>query len=88
MASGGIQAEVIPHAVWASQHEADVNLRYGGEDYELLFTARPNKRVPSRIAGVPITLIGHIMRGQKIFLMNRFGVGYKLELRGWEHFRS
>jgi len=63
---------------------------HGGEDYELLFTARRGKRIPSRIAGVPITQIGHITRGigTKIFLMNPCGVGYELEPRGWEHFRK
>jgi thiamine-monophosphate kinase len=60
---------------------------HGGEDYELLFTAPPRKRVPSRIAGVPITHIGHITRGRRIFLRSRSGVGYELSPRGWEHFR-
>ncbi len=32
----------------------------GGEDYELLFAARPGTRVPRRIAGVPITCIGRL----------------------------
>jgi thiamine monophosphate kinase len=62
--------------------------RKHGEDYELLFTAPRGKRISPRIAGVPITLIGHITRHRKIFLMNRNGVGYELEPRGWEHFRS
>jgi thiamine-monophosphate kinase len=85
-----IQAEVIPRAsVGKPAHEVDLDFAlHGGEDYQLLFTARPNKRVPSRIAGVPITLIGHVMRGRKIFLTNRNGVGYELESKGWEHFRS
>jgi thiamine-monophosphate kinase len=85
-----IQAEVIPRAsVGKPAHEVDLEFGlHGGEDYELLFTARPNKRVPSRLAGVPITLIGHIMRGRKIFLMNRNGVGVELDPRGWEHFQS
>ncbi len=33
---------------------------HGGEDYELLFTARPTTRIPRQIAGVPLTLIGRI----------------------------
>ena len=85
-----VQAELIPRAsVGKPAREVDLQLAlHGGEDYELLFTAPPNRRVPSRIAGVPITQIGHITRGRKIFLMNRNGVGDELEPRGWEHFRS
>ena len=32
---------------------------HGGEDYELLFTAAPKLRMPSSLAGVPITRIGY-----------------------------
>jgi thiamine-monophosphate kinase len=85
-----IQAEVIPRAsVGKPTHEVDLEFAlHGGEDYELLFTVRPNKRVPSRIAGVPITHIGYVTRGRKIVLMNRNGAGFELDPRGWEHFRS
>jgi len=84
-----IQAEAIPRAsVGSPAHEVDLDLAlHGGEDYELLFTAPSGKRIPPRIGGVPITLIGYVKRLRKIFLMNRNGVGYELEPRGWEHFR-
>jgi len=58
---------------------------HGGEDYELLFTAPRGKRVPSQIAGVPITQIGQIIRGKRIFLTNKAG-RFKLVPHGWEHF--
>lgn len=32
----------------------------GGEDYELLFTASPRKRIPNKIAGVRVSRIGRI----------------------------
>ena len=85
-----VQAELIPRAsVGKPAREVDLPFAlHGGEDYELLFTSPPNRRVPSQIAGVPITQIGHITRERKIYLMNRGGVGYELEPRGWEHFRS
>ena len=85
-----LQAEVIPRAcVGKPSREVDLELAlHGGEDYELLFTAPRGRRIPSRIAGITITQIGHITRGRKIFLMNQFGVGYELEPRGWEHFRK
>jgi len=60
---------------------------HGGEDYELLFTAPSNRTIPSRIAGVPITQIGHITRARKVLLRNRRGVAHELKPRGWEHFR-
>ena len=84
-----LQAEVIPRAsVGKPAREVDLQFAlHGGEDYELLFTAPRGRRVPSRIAGIPITQIGHITRGRKIFLRNRGGVGYELEPLGWEHFR-
>jgi thiamine-monophosphate kinase len=85
-----VEGEVIPRAsVGRPAHEVDLELAlHGGEDYELLFTSPRSRRVPARIAGVPITQIGHITRNRKVFLLNRHGVGYELEPRGWEHFRS
>lgn len=85
-----VDAEAIPLAtVGRSAHEVDLQIAlHGGEDYELLFTAHPGKRIPSRIAGVPVTRIGYIRRGKGIFLMNRHGAASELRPRGWEHFRK
>jgi thiamine-monophosphate kinase len=85
-----LQAEVIPRAsVGRPAREVDLQFAlHGGEDYELLFTSPPGKRIPSRIAGIPITQIGHITRQRKIFLRNKGGEGYELEPLGWEHFRK
>lgn len=84
-----ILAEAIPLAtVGRPAHEVDLHLAlHGGEDYELLFTAPRGKRVPARIAGVPITQIGHITRRQGMVLMHQEGVGYDLAPQGWEHFK-
>jgi thiamine-monophosphate kinase len=85
-----LQAEVIPRAS-VGKPLRQVDLRFalhGGEDYELLFTSPASKRIPSRIAGVPVTNIGHITRGRKIFLRDRDGVGGELRPQGWEHFRK
>jgi thiamine-monophosphate kinase len=84
-----IEREVIPRArVGKPAREVDLQFAlHGGEDYELLFTSPPGKRVPSRIAGIAITQIGQITRRRKIFLRRREGVGYELEPLGWEHFR-
>lgn len=85
-----LEVETIPRArVGKPVREVDLEFAlHGGEDYELLFTAPRNKRLPSQIAGVPITQIGEITRGRKIVLTSRAGVTSKLEPRGWEHFRK
>ena len=86
-----VQAELIPRAsVGKPARAVDLQLAlHGGEDYELLFTAPSNRRVPSRIVGVPITHIGDITRGRKISLVShQGGISSELEPKGWEHFRS
>jgi thiamine-monophosphate kinase len=86
-----IRAELIPRArVGKPSREVDLQFAlHGGEDYELLFTAPRSKRIPSRIAGVPLTRIGQITRRRGIFVFkNQRSVGYELQPRGWEHFRK
>jgi thiamine-monophosphate kinase len=83
-----IEAEAIPRARHGKLRK-DVDLLsalHGGEDYELLFTAPPNKRVPSRISGMQITEIGCIVRARGIFLKTKNKVR-RLRPRGWEYFR-
>jgi thiamine-monophosphate kinase len=86
-----IEAESIPRARAGKPARAvDFGLAlHGGEDYELLFTVRPGKRIPAQIGGVALTCIGRVTRGRgrKIVLRNAAGVGYELQPRGWEHFR-
>src|SRR5882762_8761472 len=84
-----VEAEAIPRAsVGKPPHKADLQVAlHGGEDYELLFTAPSGKRIPSRIAGVPITRIGNIVRRRKILLMRRGGTRCELRPEGWEHFK-
>jgi thiamine-monophosphate kinase len=83
-----ISAQSIPQAKFRDGAvELDLAL-HGGEDYELLFTARPGTRVPRSVAGVPITHVGRITRGRKIVLLPENGSRSELESRGWEHFRS
>jgi len=65
---------------------------HGGEDYELLFTARPDVRLPRSIAGVPLTRVGVITRYRagkpRVVLIDDAGKKQALEQRGWEHFRN
>lgn len=83
-----IWSEAIPKAsIGKNQQEVKLACSlHGGEDYELLFCAPRGRRVPHRIAGVPITEIGIIQRDRHINLQHPDGSA-KLKARGWEHFR-
>ena len=84
-----LDAALIPRAsVGRPAREVDLDLAlHGGEDYELLFTSPPGKRVPSKIAGVALTNIGHITRTRKIYLREPKGIAHQLVPQGWEHFQ-
>lgn len=84
-----LESILIPRAsVGKPAREVDLDLAlHGGEDYELLFTTPPGKRVPKQIAGVALTQIGLITRPRFILLRNLKGIAYELQPRGWEHFR-
>jgi thiamine-monophosphate kinase len=62
----------------------------GGEDYELLFTVpkRLAGRVPRQVEGVPITVIGEIVRGKGIELVDEKGQSKLLRQGGWDPFRQ
>jgi thiamine-monophosphate kinase len=62
----------------------------GGEDYELLFTARPARRDKlveafRRRFGLRIASIGHIRRGGGLTLRARDGTTRPITEKGWEH---
>jgi thiamine-monophosphate kinase len=85
----GVGAEISADAIpVATVGKVVVNLDlalHGGEDYELLFTAR--QPVPNRIAGVPLTEIGRVTRKKGIFLIS--GQRRKrLTAKGFEHLSS
>jgi len=85
-----IRSDVIPLAgIGKPAHKVELQLAlHGGEDYELLFTARPGRRVPARIAGVAITQIGKVVRGRQITLAEGSGKPVALKPAGWEHFKG
>jgi thiamine-monophosphate kinase len=80
-----IDPSLLPIHPGASLHYA----LHGGDDYELLFTAAPHTRIPNRIASVPLTRIGRILRTRgnrpTITLLTPQGPE-PLEAQGWEHF--
>jgi thiamine-monophosphate kinase len=84
-----LDAALIPRArVGKPAGEVDLDLAlHGGEDYELLFTSPLGKRVPSKIAGVALTQIGHITRKPKIVVRDARGIAQEIKPQGWEHFQ-
>ena len=59
---------------------------HGGDEYELLFTAGPERRIPKQIAGMPVTRIGEILSGKYMRLATADGKTQPLKPAGWEHF--
>ena len=84
-----LDAALIPRAyVGKPAREVDLDLTlHGGEDYELLFTSPPDKRVPTQVAGVALTQVGRITRTPRIFLRDAKGIAREFKPQGWEHFQ-
>ena len=79
-----IQADAIPAAV---RGEDGLQLAlHGGDEYELLFTARPDRRIPKRYGDVTITRIGTMIRVKRMQLHRPDGSKEPLSAGGWEHF--
>jgi thiamine-monophosphate kinase len=90
----GVGAEIwecaIPRAIIGKDREP-INLKFalhGGDDYELLFTARREKRIPAQISGIPTTCIGEIKPGRKMSIISESGKRSTLKPEGWQHFRD
>lgn len=84
-----IVADLVPIAKGADSRPG-VDLEralHGGEDYELLFTARKSARVPVEIAGVTVTEIGWITKEHGMRLVEGTRTK-KLVAQGWEHFKK
>jgi thiamine-monophosphate kinase len=88
-----VGAEVLPESIprasigKPAQFVSLNDALHGGEAYELLFTAPAGTRVPSRIAGFPITRIGEITSRRGMRLKRKTGL-IKLLPQGWEHFQK
>jgi len=85
----GVSAEIdlarLPtHPLAAGQRELAL---HGGEDYELLFAAKPEVKMPRSIAGVEVTRIGRFVERSKQVMVqvDERGRRKKLEAGGWEH---
>jgi thiamine-monophosphate kinase len=88
-AESGVTAEVEAAALPIAAYATLTHALNGGEDYELLFAARPQARVPSTLAGVRVTRIGRMLRRQAGMPMVRLVGAHgaqPLAAQGWEHF--
>ena len=63
---------------------------HGGEDFELLFTARPDdrRRLPGKVDGVPLSHIGEITSEPGVINLAEGNHRWELEPRGFEHFKK
>jgi thiamine-monophosphate kinase len=90
-----IEYEAVPRAVALAacpdRALADECLLAGGDDYELVFTASPDKRAEveaaGRAVGVPVTRIGRMAAGAPaVRLLDRAGKPLPLVRLGFDHF--
>jgi thiamine-monophosphate kinase len=84
-----IHANAVPVAT-LDRHEVESrHALHGGDEYQLLFTAPQGHRVPSTIAGVPVTLIGYIDESPDVMIEYESDNGkmdVELKPEGWQHF--
>jgi thiamine-monophosphate kinase len=85
----GVRAEVDA-ALLPLGHGATLkDALHGGDDYELLFTADAEARVPRSIGRVPVHRIGRMLRrqaGRPQMTMVKDGRRTELKAEGWQHF--
>ncbi len=82
---GSVVDEIVLPVV-TTERDRFRNALHGGEDYELLFTARPQHDIPETIAGVRITRIGGITKDRALKLWLPNGTTRLLKPEGWQHF--
>jgi thiamine-monophosphate kinase len=85
----GLRAEVDAATLPLGRGAAMEDALHGGDDYELLFTAGANARMPRRIAGVPVRRVGTMLRrqaGRQQMTLLKDGQRSELKPGGWQHF--
>ena len=82
---------VHPGAAAVAAELGDDALSYaltGGEDFELLFTCRPEDVANVRGASaVPVTVVGEVVAGTQVTVRDAAGEEMTLPRRGWDQFR-
>jgi thiamine-monophosphate kinase len=81
---------INPHQLTRELTDDALNLAlHGGEDFELLFTARPRiaARLPQRLGGVRLTRIGEVRDAGEGIRISRDGRSEILHASGFVHFK-
>lgn len=90
-----IAADAVPlsapaRAALAADPALLATILAGGDDYELLFAVAPGDSarvaVAGRLAGVPVTCIGHFAAGAGVRVRDAAGHDLALDRAGWSHF--
>jgi len=81
-----LQENAIPIAS-LNRHEVELrHALHGGDEYQLLFTVPPGRRLPAEHNEIPLSLIGYITEGDEISIEHENGYITELEPQGWQHF--
>lgn len=81
-----LQENAIPIAS-LNRHEVELrHALHGGDEYQLLFTAPPGRRLPASHNGTPLTLVGYVTEGSEITIEHENGYTTELEPEGWQYF--
>jgi len=88
-----IARNALPRPKGIPEAEAVRLALHGGDDYELLFTVRPNqirrfKKSLRRFGDLPVSLIGGITKDTALRLVNDEGMTEELSPSGWDPFRN
>jgi len=60
---------------------------FGGEDYQLIFTCGPQEFAAISMGEAPLTVVGEVIDGSGVILVDADGRPSALEARGYNHFR-
>ena len=83
--ASGVGAEIEETAVPRFRGAAAAQALHGGEDYELLFTVPPKKKVPSSYRHIRLTKVGTIRPEPGVVLRSKSGA-HTLSPDGFAHF--
>jgi thiamine-monophosphate kinase len=88
--SGRIPLSAPLQALWGSDLAARMRAATAGDDYELAFTAPPERRgrlvLLAAETGVPITAIGRVVAGEGVAFLDAEGRDIALPHKGFAHF--
>lgn len=84
----GVGAVLVEPLVPVSRGATLKQALHGGEDYELLFTARPSARIPLLSNSIPISEIGWISEERTQLITDCSHSARVINAKGHEHFRK